>query len=322
MKIEGEDLKNFKNIAEFFDNIPNFVINAITILSFLAMPISFLTQLILIWFKKSDNFNFNILYLVFILGILIISCIRIKKYRNLSHSRMKVVSSNFRSFLKQSQSVYFETMKLHKENKLTVELLKDKYQNELIKILNCLCKIMKNYTCREVSACIKIINFNSGNPIIDLDNATVSTLCRSENSIGRGEYEGNTRPIYIKENTDFREIVDQTINTGKSYFYVRDLEEYDKLLFKHYQRRYENTNVNYLNSYKSTIVVPIRIETEKLYDIKNKNKYNVIGFLCVDSLSTDAFLSKQEKFNCNIVKAFANNIYVLLGQYAHYLKTF
>ena len=93
-------------------------------------------------------------------------------------------------------------------------------------------------------------------------------------------------------------------------------------MFKHYKRRYENTNVNYLNSYKSTIVVPIRIETEKLYDIKNKNKYNVIGFLCVDSLSTDAFLSKQEKFNCNIVKAFANNIYVLLGQYAHYLKTF
>ena len=60
-------------------------------------------------------------------------------------------------------------------------------------------------------------------------------------------------------------------------------------------------------------------------NIKNINKsatYDIIGFLCVDSLATDAFLPKQEVFNCNIVRAFADNIYVLLGQYAHYLKDF
>lgn len=311
-----------RKIKRYLEDTPNYIINAITIISFVIMPLSFLGQLILIWLGKIDKYNFSWLNFSIIAAVIIILLARIKKYHTLLHNRMKTVSMNLSNFLKYSQSVYFDIMKLHKHHKLSVELLTDKYKNELIKILNCLCEIMESYTGREISSCIKIINYDNPNNIIDLENATVSTFCRSQNSIGRGEYEKKNEPIYIKKNTDFLEIVDEKINTGKPYFYVQDLKKYDAFLKKHTNRRYENSNPNYSDSYNGTVVMPIRIESEKLYDISKKEKYNIVGFLCVDSLSTDAFLPKQEVFNCKIIQAFADNIYVLLGQYAHYLKDF
>lgn len=311
-------------IKKYLEGVPIYVINGITILSFVSVPISFIVQAILIWLEKIDGFQFNIIWTVIFISVICISLIRIKKYHSLLFDRMDIVSSGFSSFLKSSQDVYFEIMKAHKDKTLTLELLRKTYKSELENILDNLSNIMQSYTGRNVSACIKIINYNkSKNPnnIIDLNNATVSTLCRSKNSQGRGQYEASNSPIYIKDNTDFREIVDETINTGKPYFYVQDLREYDKLLRKS-NRKYENTNKDYDDYYLGTIVVPIRIETEKVYNINKSATYDIIGFLCVDSLATDAFLPKQEVFNCNIVKAFADNIYVLLGQYAHYLKDF
>ena len=311
-------------IKKYLEGVPIYVINGITILSFASVPISFIIQAILIWLEKIDGFQFNIIWTVVFISIVCVSLLKIRKYHSLLFNRMDVVSSGFSSFLKSSQDVYFEIMKAHKDNTLTLELLRKTYKSELENILDNLSNIMKSYTGRDVSACIKIINYNkSKNPnnIIDLNNATVSTLCRSKNSQGRGQYEVANRPIYIKDNTDFREIVDETINTGKPYFYVKNLKEYDDLLKKS-NRKYQNTNDDYANFYLGTIVMPIRIETEKVYNISKSATYDIIGFLCVDSLATDAFLPKQEVFNCNIVRAFADNIYVLLGQYAHYLKDF
>lgn len=310
-----------KKIINFFENIPTYVINAITVISFVAMPLSFLGQLILIWFNKIEKFSFNWVYVIIIAAIVLISFAKIKKYHSLSYTRMKVLSVNFSDFLKRSQTIYFDVMKLYKEGHLSLPVLKDKYETELVKILDCLCNIMQNYTGRDIKACIKIINYDNPNNQIDINKATVSTLCRSSNSTDRGDYEVDNEPIYIKRNTDFREIVDETINTGKPYFYVRDLGAYAKLLKKS-NRKYENSNKDYMDYYTGTIVMPIRIETKKLYNIQKKEKYDVIGFLCVDSTAPDAFMNGQEVFNCNIVRAFADNIYVLLGQYAHYLKKF
>lgn len=308
----------WNRLCSIFDSIPNYIINAITVLSFIFTPLSFLGQVILIWLDKQEKLNFNYLYITSICTILIILIMRIRKYHTLLHTRMKIESSNLYDFLKRSQSIYFETMKLHKEGKLSIDHLTDKYKSELTNILNALCNIMECYTGREIHSCIKIINCNNPNNIIDIDNATVSTFCRSKGSDDRGDYEKRSDPIYIKKNTDFKEIV----KNGKSYFYIQDLEKYDKYLKKNNLGSYENSNTNYYSFYKSTIVMPIRIEIDKLYDISKTEKYNIIGFLCVDSLSTDAFLKKQEVFNCNIIRAFADTIYVLLSQYAHYLKKF
>ena len=225
----------FQRIKNFFDNIPNYIINLITVISVFTMPITFIIELILKWLSIKEKLDFKALYFILFLCLIAILIIRVIKYHKLLHSRMKIVSVNFMSFLKKSQSLYFDVMKLHKCKQLTVELLTEKYKIELVSILNCLCEIMKSYTGREVSACIKIINYTNRQNKINLDRATVSTFCRSENSIGRGDYENYEEPIFIKKNTDFREIVDNTINTGKSYFYVQDLEKYNDFLLKNLQ---------------------------------------------------------------------------------------
>lgn len=62
------------------------------------------------------------------------------------------------------------------------------------------------------------------------------------------------------------------------------------------------------------------IEHKRLYDTSSEDSFHVIGFLCVDSESTSAFLKRQEKANVNMLKSFADLIYILLSQYQHYLK--
>ena len=72
--------------------------------------------------------------------------------------------------------------------------------------------------------------------------------------------------------------------------------------------------------YIGTFVVPIRIELSRLFYMKEDMPYHVIGFLCLDSLSKNAFLNKQEKYNAEIIKSFADIFYVALSKYGHYLQ--
>lgn len=53
---------------------------------------------------------------------------------------------------------------------------------------------------------------------------------------------------------------------------------------------------------------------------KKKACYDVLGFLCIDSMSTVAFLAREENYNVNIAKAVAAQMYVILNQYRQYLK--
>ena len=58
----------------------------------------------------------------------------------------------------------------------------------------------------------------------------------------------------------------------------------------------------------------------KLYHFKKNEGYHIIGFLCVDSMSKNAFRPEQEIYNCNLVNTFADEFYVILSMYRHYLN--
>ena len=298
-------------MKSFFERIPNWVINFITIISGLITVITFIISI----FSKNYKLinNFLVISLCFIIICLLM---RIRKSNNLRFDSYKSVSFNYHKLTHHTRDLYFDVMRSHKKNTLTnVKNLNDLYAINCEQILDYLCDILSSYCKQDINACIKIITKHDDN----IKNVKLKTFCRSKNSkSSRGNYEGNDE-LSLYDNTDFCDIFNIDDNNGKNYFYQRNLEEYDKQLRK-IGREYKNSNKHWREDYIGTIVVPIQLEHAKLYSSAKEEHYNLLGFVCVDSLSDSAFLERHETFNTDIVKSFADIIYILLGQYQHYLS--
>ena len=232
---------------------------------------------------------------------------------------MNYTSKFYRLFLKSTRDAYFDVMHDYKLNKLDPALLSNKCISNLKSILDFLCYIMNSFTEKEISACIKLIAYpDADDEVIDINNAELVTFCRSTNSQDRGTTDKDT-VIRLKEKTYFLEILDK--NNKKDYFYQGNLLLYDESARK-IGRTYHNSNEKWQEYYIGTLVVPIRIEFKLLYHQKKNDAYHIIGFLCIDSLDPDAFTSRQERYNVDVVRSFADAIYILLSQYRHYLAKF
>ena len=308
------------DVKDRLEKIPLWLINIVSVISGVATIITSIFATIE-FFKGSSSAS-NVIVLAFwcsvFLNVILFS--RNRKYMNLEHLRMKQVTSNMHILLHNVRDLYFDIMHSHKKNTLSELWLAKTYKTELSKILDNLCSVMSAYTSRDVSACIKLITYNDSNDTMDPENATLVTFCRSTNSDhNRSSYESSNKPILLRENTDFYEVVSK--NFEKNYFYQGDLVTYDKQL-RESKEHYKNSNPYWMQYYRGTIVVPIRIQHDKLYHIKQNDAYHIIGFLCVDSMSTDAFTKQHEKYNVDLVYAYADVIYILLGQYRHYLRKF
>ena len=299
------------------NNIPIWIINSITVISGVITIIAPIIASLTFIVNRSMPNTIVIATVVVLIMFIIILFIRLKKYRSLAENRMKITSDNYHKLLCEARDTYFDIMHEHKKNTLTIDGLTALYKEKLIKMLDHLCKILGSFTNRDISACIKLICYDNENEDIDINNAKLVTFCRSSGSnTDRNSYE-KKMPILLKDNTDFNDII--STDTDKDYFYQKNLKDYAKQL-KKLNRSYRNTNELWESYYTGTIVVPIRIEFRRLYHIKREDAYHIIGFLCVDSLNEDAFTEKQEKYNVDIVRSFADLIYILLGQYRHYLK--
>lgn len=110
------------------------------------------------------------------------------------------------------------------------------------------------------------------------------------------QMQGEQNLYTIKNNTDFRAL---TENNGK-FFFVSDLKKYSAFY------NYKNESQNYLQRYNTTMVFPIRKKG------KDK-KYDIIGFLCVDSPQRLNNVRKNEKV-INLVETAASVIYDFLDQ--------
>lgn len=299
-------------MKEKLNNIPLWFINIITVISGILTIITSITGFIQLYNNKN---SFILFFIVSIIAFLIILICKVKKYQKLYIEGLKITSFNYHKLAHDSRDMYFDVMKSHKQkNDPSTKTLTDLYKMRLSSILNYLSKILEKYCNQEVFCCIKIVT----EPKDNVNDIYLRTFCRSNNSeTTRGKYE--TDLIKLCDNTDFLEIVSPFNGLSMNCFYQQNLLEYDKKLRKE-GKYYKNSNPNWQNDYVGTIVVPIQIEQNKLYDSMLKNEYHVIGFLCVDSKSDSAFLDRQAQFNTNIVKSFADIIFMLLSQYQHYFK--
>lgn len=300
-------------MEKFFNKIPLWVINALSVISALLTIIT--TIFSLFSFYNNWQNNYKVIFVILCSFILLLT-IRMLKYKKMVFERQQMTSFTYHKLTHISRDLYFDIMKYHKDKSESIRNLSDTYKTQISIILTHLCSMMEKYCGQKMSACIKLIT----HPEANIEDITLNTLCRSNTSeSNRGTYESTNKKINLIDNTDFLYIIDPNNDSNLNYFYKGNLIDYDKELRKN-GKRYKNSNDNWKNDYVGTIVVPIQIENKRLYDSASEDSFHIIGFLCIDSKSPSAFLKRQETSNVDMLKSFADIIYILLSQYQHYLK--
>ena len=312
-----------KPLQKLTDNIPLWVYNILTLLSSLIALLSFLFNIILAISGKIHDQSRTISIVLGIIFIccFIILCVRVNKYRKLSKNRLVSTSRGFHSFTHSFRNSFFDILHLYKIGQLTNESLTLHVERCIKNGLDSLCNIMEDFTGQKVSACIKLIECTDDSGEISLDTATTRIFCRSTNSSSeRISYDNGPERahMYIKDDTALMRIVG---NYGEAHdhFYCGDLDKESKIS-EEINQAYHCPTPNRSKYYNGTMILPIRIPFDKLYYFKQDKAYHILGFLCVDSLSKNAFTDAQEDDNCSLGNAFADEFYVILSKYRHYLN--
>lgn len=167
-----------------------------------------------------------------------------------------------------------------------------------------------------VSVCIKVVIPEN---IVDNDYNTwqMETLARSVTTIQKRV--GTDRDVVsIKDNSDFQIILSHEFQD--ELFSFANMENIEEDFKKTYRRDYKNSRgKDFLEYYKSTIVVPIKIDgryaSKRLLPfIPNLEDIDLIlGFLCIDSMKTFDTKAEQRIFAVGVeyAKSLADSLYML-----------
>lgn len=177
---------------------------------------------------------------------------------------------------------------------------------------------------RKASVCIKTLltkPLSSDSP----DDWEIITYARSTSSY-RERFNKDSVPVKISDNSDFYNIICNNsynpASTNSLCFATVDLEKTVTDMAKK-DHKYRNSTANYLDFYRSVMVVPINTEcqymNEKLAGVHKSPKatHHVIGFLCVDF--EQPFTNDVEIANfmlgVQILFSFADMLYYFLEQH-------
>ncbi|MBQ8942519.1 MAG: hypothetical protein IJ062_11855 [Firmicutes bacterium] len=186
-----------------------------------------------------------------------------------------------------------------------------------------LASLLKENYGKDYNVCIKLINASNNK----IKTAKVYTLCRAGADKVERENEDNGE-VKLINNTDFKQIV---MGNKKKYnvstFSVANLQAlifFSKVikalkLDKEFSI-YENTSENILKKYKSTVVVPIRLNRDfsKEHTSFQTNKFYIVGFLCVDCKEIQT--SNTQKQINEITKGFGDLLYIYFNEIANSCK--
>lgn len=306
------------------DKIPLWVYNLLTLISAviaIASPVIAGIAQIVRWTRGEESSITWPLICGSLAAVVLLLLFRFLKYRTLATRRIKSVSSGMHQLTHQFRDTFFEILHEYKKGSLNVDSLTTKVNSCLREGLDALCDIVADFTGEEVSACIKLIECNNAEDI-DINSATVCVFCRSSKSDPRRKAYDNSPDravMYLKNDTALMRIVGN-VHGQQDHFYQGDLDKFAKSCEDIFQEEYACPTKQRHIYYNGTMVVPIRVLFNKLYYFKKSNAYHIIGFLCVDSMSKNAFRPEQEVYNCNLANAFADEFYVILSKYRHYLN--
>ena len=244
-----------------------------------------------------------------------------------------IASQKYYQLLHDYRNVINDMEYSYKKRKLTETELTVMVTRFLENALDYLVDTLKEMTGQEISGCVKAIIGGNCNRI-SYEDAKVNTFVRSHNTnpARKSLDQQDEKGVWLRENTDFLEIVAEDRSRNDSVFYQPNLKEYEEQL-KSIGKVYNNSTPHWDKYYIGTIVAPIRIASKRLFYLdnvknnrrrrKNKKKnsvYYTLGFLCVDSLSEKAFTWEQKDNYTYIVKSYAAAMFNILSKNQFYLK--
>lgn len=153
--------------------------------------------------------------------------------------------------------------------------------NKLKEYVNLVSEILSLYIKKQVTVSIRIFE-NIKYPI---DNSILRVLAFSKNCDKDREevFRNNeTSPKKVSENTDFKYIIGENIENKLDYIYETNLKEFNDRLSQGNGKGYENKTPNREKYYKGRIVIPIYMENNILFFIKENTGRDIKGFLCAD----------------------------------------
>lgn len=185
---------------------------------------------------------------------------------------------------------------------------------DMCDLMDYLSQALTEITGSAVRACIKATDktYTQDN-IFD---AGVYTFARSGkpnvNDILHEQNEQENAGVHIiKNNTDFLELVATDISgRRKTYFYQENLKAYDEKL-RLEGKEYKNSTPNWESKYITTIVCPIRYKQQE---------FELLGFLCVDSLDANAFKGEKFFLCASLLRGLADSLYVYFNELYFYKK--
>lgn len=189
---------------------------------------------------------------------------------------------------------------------------------EILQLVEFLASELTKVLDTPVRVCIKCLNYTENNEN-DINKMKLVTFARSGFRNIHDIMQEHLYPINIDKNTDFLEIVQNSKNSRqRQYFYEKNLKEFDERLHRE-GKKYENSNDLWSSDYITTIVCPIRLkrQTEKSVN-STVLEYDLIGFLCVDSLDDNAFCNEYSDFCFDLLKGLADILYVYLDRFIDY----
>lgn len=154
-------------------------------------------------------------------------------------------------------------------------------------------KVLRNALGKKVRVCIKMFREDS--------KEFVFTYCRDSLTIDQSIKKEHGQRIDVTKNSDFSDI----INGNRDYFLGSTLKKDYK------EKKYHNTNSDF--KYESAVVVPIRMLVTEVCET-NRDVYDTIGFLCIDSKHKHLFDSAQAKMCVDFIQSVAHFLYVFISQ--------
>lgn len=211
---------------------------------------------------------------------------------------------------------YERLLKLYMENVIdfdeqrknisTVEDLYSCVSEHLKTLIDEMNKILCKATGKDTRICVKA--FPEIYNHTDTSKMELMTFCRSDKSLSQSNIERKDR-VNVKENTDF----DLIMSEEYPYFAFNNLQNY----LQETQTEYRNTTIDWHEKYNATIVFPI----SKCIAIKRgKETHQILGFICADTLSLDAFTSDTGTHCVKFLSSVSFLLYIFLEKCIEYRK--
>ena len=160
--------------------------------------------------------------------------------------------------------------------------------------------VLSRTTGKKVRACIKA--FPEKYEHHDTFRMELMTFCRSDKTLIESAEERASR-VPVHENTDFKLIMVGTY----PYFAFNNLKNFKKET----KIEYENSTEKWDKKYLATIVFPI---SKHISTYKSKDSFEVLGFLCVDTINTQAFSGDVGPMCIDFIASLSHLLYTFLDK--------